>query len=1419
MATYLPGVTDYIPAVQPWSPDYNFYQSALSTKQSQFNTGWDKMNSIYNSVLNAPMMREQNIAKRDNFFKNIEGELNKMASVDLSLPQNVDAAASVFKPFYEDDYIVKDIGFTKKYSDELELAESYRKCMDEKCKGKYWQGGVRALQYHAQDFINATDDQSLRIRNPEYTPYVNMMEKATAAAKEAGLSIKVDHLQGGYIVTTKNGPELQMPLMNFLMQRFGDDPEFQQFYNTKAYLLTKEDPELANKMYKEAMNNPRASQEEVKASAEKEFLVDTYENSRKVIGNAKEAEENRFMALVKKRSVIENTIRQSGMLPDSDEANEFQQLVQDQERQGKVVEQLSTYNDRATNTQAGLEESGLIGNEDQMRAVIANAMQVQDTYGAASILAYKDYERTMEADPFALENQRHQHSVQLAQMKQQWTMQNKAVDYYFKKSLNGLKDGTVQSLGNDYWFRGSTSVLDILNGGIRPGGSINKSGAADQLAMQLLTGTLDPYSNATMNGDVMQALIEQKNYSGALDLMMTGNRDAATKLVTGTAPDRSQGSITPGGGVVPDVINRFNNAGKGKMTEQLNILKGVAGVLDTDLDESHTKKIRENFNSLRAIMQGEVGMRNKEINAMSGQYNKTYLKTLMSKASDGGDPESDKAQLEFLDLGTHILNRFNTLKDKFGKDYLTNYKNYQRIAKNEGFEFPDLTEEEFNMLRKLPTHTKNGKNANADFYRQVYNSFGADKLVSLAGGNQRLYSFLNNSKGSWVKDPQSGRVIDKRSTGIIDDNTYEKYKAQIEEGIANSEIKDKVAKYERYENAETFQRHMGINSSLTSLQKYNMDKNTQFLKSKIYTSMEAKRHAIDNWNKSLSKAQAEILRDMTAGSNVSDAVLDVVKENIIKKEGDIWRLATDAEITSALAENIGTKIGPEHSGFENNLLGNVWSKSVGTLINELGKGGKVSTKAKLNLLSVSEYASKRGAEENGAWFTTSKPDYSRTSGDFVNAIAGYKFEEDQKKPVSQRKFSNIREAIVATIKENPYGGSDYFNDKYANIYGLSSKDVGENRKISILGLSNMQNEHKAKFDPAAQKFLRWLGKYEGALESGYEGKEWTVKPSSKYVKYFGGKIHPTIHKLSFQLHSADVDNGYVNSLEDHSQSIAQAHKEFLYSVSDQKSPFGSYFQGKGMGSWSAPTTMLTNITPTKKDQNYYDALAMFRNGVEAGKFESPTHEQALQSLFNDMKRGDLPKGKNPYFNIEIDPIHGDYNTAKYTLTFTDKGWEEYKGYNKQVSEKGKGTVTKNPLPKSFSWTVDNPTDPIVANSKPGMYDMILGGLDKGETWTDNSLRNEYGSIYFNKVDDGVIEAGFNMMLFNPNTGKEELRKIEGIQMPYYGTNWVVQHDAMLEKMMEIKQYSNITKQNYMLMNGATDPATINRWYAEQGVQR
>lgn len=446
MATYLQGITDYLPQVQPWTPNFNFYQSVLERKQNKYDQGWQQVNSLYNSILNAPMMREQNIQRRDKFFQDIESQIDQIASVDLSLPQNVQIAGEVFKPFYEDENIVKDIGFTKKYQDELTLAETYRKCMTKECKGKYWQGGVRALNHQAADFIKASDEEALRMKAPEYTPYVNFMDKASKAVKDAGLSMKFDTKQGGYIVTTKNGPALQMPLMNFLMTRFGDDPELQQFYGTKAYLLTKENPDQAALMYQQALRTPQASGQQIERAAQNQGMMNTYNDSKYTIEAGKERESNRFLSLVKKKRVIENRLSKTGFIPGSKEHNEFIQLSNDVDLQQSVVDKINGYSEDVRLTDEGISQFGIMGNEEQMRNVIAHGLKMNDMHNAAVSLSYRGYERTMREDKYSLEAYRQKNRLSLASVKHQQAkdlathknildIKNKQLEYQIKEGI------------------------------------------------------------------------------------------------------------------------------------------------------------------------------------------------------------------------------------------------------------------------------------------------------------------------------------------------------------------------------------------------------------------------------------------------------------------------------------------------------------------------------------------------------------------------------------------------------------------------------------------------------------------------------------------------------------------------------------------------------------------------------------------------------------------------------------------------------------------------------------------------------------------------------------------------------------------------------------------------------------------------
>jgi hypothetical protein len=137
MATYLPGVTDIFPEFQPFTPNFDFYNQALQIKHAQYQQGYKKLSGLYNTLLNSPMTRDENIDRREKYFKDIEGEIKKISGLDLSLPQNVSAAGEIFKPFYEDRNIVKDMVWTKQFNNQLSTAQSYSNSGDKELRAKY----------------------------------------------------------------------------------------------------------------------------------------------------------------------------------------------------------------------------------------------------------------------------------------------------------------------------------------------------------------------------------------------------------------------------------------------------------------------------------------------------------------------------------------------------------------------------------------------------------------------------------------------------------------------------------------------------------------------------------------------------------------------------------------------------------------------------------------------------------------------------------------------------------------------------------------------------------------------------------------------------------------------------------------------------------------------------------------------------------------------------------------------------------------------------------------------------------------------------------------------------------------------------------------------------------------------------------
>jgi len=414
MATYLSGVTDYIPQFQPFQPDLNLYANILQTKQTRYDSNYKAINNIYGQYYNADLSRDSNIERKEELLKNIDFNLKRVSGLDLSLEQNVVQAAQVFKPFYEDKYLMKDMAWTKNYNTQRGRAEGLKVSQDEKMRAQYWDTGVRQLDYLRDEFREAGDDQSLSFGNASYTPYVNTIKKAQEIAKEAGLSIEtVDFSQDGkWIVTTKNGEQLTEPLSKLFEASLGSDPAIQAVYKTQAY-VNRKDYAYSNAAQFDGDKN----------AAEMQYLENSYTMLKKQNEMRYEQMKSTSNVYDKKIADIEKQMKNGTAPPQAEQF--LQQLKMNKQVNDNVLARIEKDNEILAEQEKTRETTGGFANPygdiESLRWKVDNAMasilMEKDLDEAAEIFAYKDAKQSVEANPYAVNEQRFQFDKALAHIR------------------------------------------------------------------------------------------------------------------------------------------------------------------------------------------------------------------------------------------------------------------------------------------------------------------------------------------------------------------------------------------------------------------------------------------------------------------------------------------------------------------------------------------------------------------------------------------------------------------------------------------------------------------------------------------------------------------------------------------------------------------------------------------------------------------------------------------------------------------------------------------------------------------------------------------------------------------------------------------------------------------------------------------
>lgn len=571
MATYIQGVQGYYTQIQPFTPDYNMMGTVLAQKQGSYDAAWNRVNSVYGSLLNSPMLRDSNIATRDEFFKIISQDIKALDGVDLSIKDNETAARSLFTQIEKNPNIKKDIAFTSQYMKGLRDAESFRNCRDPKaCGGSYWDGGVKSLNYRALDFKNATDEEALNMKSPRYVPYQNVLEKAQSLVKEFGLKIENETLSpdGRYRIKTVNGQQVAPVVYSMLEGMLAKDPSVVDYYKEQGYLQRKDWV---------SENLPYYGNSERDANAAYYTSMVTEINSR--IKKEQNDINNNHAKTTAKVEAVREDIKNNGYFPGSPLAQMYDDLNKIHQVEGETVE---VYKQKGLVLDSVISKGINNNSLESLDELIGSFKMKLDLMNSAMVLSMIDSSVSIKEDEYGVLASKHRYDVSMEAIKNKYASDLKDKDYQIFEKKELLK----YSLGHSSYREGSgsggsggTKLMDQLKVA-----SKDPSHPLHGLAMSMFAGqglpsqgsSEVPASDQQSIGERSKTVSEEINsaYDKQYESMMEDTKEVTMAYLSDTLPvaKREKGI----GAATADLIDLVDDLSK-RRPSGFNVVANIGG--------------------------------------------------------------------------------------------------------------------------------------------------------------------------------------------------------------------------------------------------------------------------------------------------------------------------------------------------------------------------------------------------------------------------------------------------------------------------------------------------------------------------------------------------------------------------------------------------------------------------------------------------------------------------------------------------------------------------------------------------------------------------------------------------------------------------------------------------------------------------
>lgn len=442
MATYVPGSQIYARETQPFTPDYKFLSNVLDVRQDRYDTNYKQLSDLYGRVVYADLSRQDTTEMRDQYANQLAPKIQQISGMDLSLRQNVDAAQGLFKPFYEDDLIVKDLVYTKQFKKNVQLAQAYKDSDNLDQRKKYWGTGMQYLNYQMQDFKTADRDGALRQALPTYVENVDLMDMSMKLLKEAGFEdVKIDipSDDGAWIITEKNGQQQVPGAYNYLQKTLLEDPRVIDAYRASGYVQSRSFAEAGVEL------GQYANISEGQNAWARQTLQDLAQRN----ATANEILKRQFEDALDTKENWEAYEKEEGIVPGSDEAKAMMDALEHYDKVNGALQRNEEDMQRLDNTSL----------DDDLLSKAYNLLMSynisSDILGAAQAYSMRDYERTLEANPY--KKMEIEHVYDMAEINQRHINKMKEIEY--KAQIDpSTKEGAIANLVDRIF--GGTAPLD-----------------------------------------------------------------------------------------------------------------------------------------------------------------------------------------------------------------------------------------------------------------------------------------------------------------------------------------------------------------------------------------------------------------------------------------------------------------------------------------------------------------------------------------------------------------------------------------------------------------------------------------------------------------------------------------------------------------------------------------------------------------------------------------------------------------------------------------------------------------------------------------------------------------------------------------------------------------------------------------------